>query len=84
MMMTSTTTTATPYDNDADDATNEQQQRQYDIDRLVVNRLQQGHVGGHKHDLEQRGADHHRSRHAEQVDHRRYHHEAAADTHDRR
>src|SRR3546814_10384145 len=33
-------------------------------------------------DLEQRGADHHRGRHAEQVDHRGHYDEATADAHD--
>ena len=39
---------------------------------------------GDEADLEQRGADHHRGRHADQVDHRRHHDEAAADAENRR
>ena len=68
----------------ADDATGDEQHRQHDVHRLRGDRLQAGDGGGDENDLKQRRSDHHRRGHAEQVDHRRHHDEAAADPHDRR
>ena len=42
--------------------------------------MQQGDEGGDEDDLKQRGADADAGRHAQQVDHGRHHHEAAADS----
>ena len=49
----------------------------------LLTRVQEGRHRGDEGDLEQRGADHDLGRHADQVDHRRHHQEAAADAHDR-
>src|SRR5262249_45168430 len=67
-----------------EDAADQQQQRQHRVDRAVVDRLQDGDVGGDEDDLEERGAGHHRGRHAEHVDHRWHNDDPAADPHDRR
>ena len=66
----------------ADDAADHEQHGQNDIHSLVIDRLENGNVGGNEDDLEQRRSDHHGCRHAEQIDHCRDHDEAAANTHD--
>ena len=68
----------------ADHTTQEEHGGKHDIDRVVGHRLKHGDRGGHEDDLKQRGAGHHRGRHAEDIDHRRHHDEAAADAHHRR
>src|SRR5690606_29899164 len=60
-----------------------QQERENGVDGLRADGMEEGDVGGNENDLEERGADDHAGRHAEEVDHRRHHHEPAADAHDR-
>jgi hypothetical protein len=63
----------------ADHTADQQQHCQHDVDRPRPGGMDQRGSGGDEQNLEQRGADHHRRRHAEQIDHRGHHHETAAD-----
>ena len=63
----------------ADHASEQQKKRKHDIHRFRRHGVHHRRCGGHEQDLEQRRADHHACRHAEDIKHRRDHDEPAAD-----
>ncbi len=66
-----------------DDPADEQDEGQHHVDGAALGRVHHCGEAGDEEELEDRGADHDLGRHADQVDHRRHHDEAAADAHDR-
>ncbi len=67
----------------ADDAADHEQEGKHDVERVIERRVQQGDDGGDEDDLKDRRADDDIGRHAQQIDQRRHHDEAAADAEER-
>src|SRR5262245_50713721 len=62
----------------ANDAAGGEDERKHDVEGLRKTGVEDAHQGGDEDDLKDRRADHDVGRHAQEVDHRRHHDEAAA------